>query len=64
MNSKQMTGNNKRKLGKLSDEDLTTIEEWRDQLALLFQQRYGYAKEQADTAGPTAVGAGRYTILR
>ena len=64
MNWKQMTGKNKQKLGKLSDENLTTIEEWRDQLARLFQQRYGYAKEQTETGCPTAVGARLYTILR
>lgn len=45
---KQVTGKVKEKWGKLTDDDLTTIEGKRDQLAGLIQQRYGYAKEQAE----------------
>ena len=45
---KQMTGKVKEKWGKLTDNDLTVIAGKRDQLAGLLQQRYGYAKEQAE----------------
>lgn len=45
---KQVTGKVKEKWGKLTDDDLTTIAGKRDQLAGLIQQRYGYAKEQAE----------------
>ncbi len=47
-NWKQMTGKVKEKWGKLTDDDLTTIAGKRDQLVGLVQQRYGYAKEQAE----------------
>jgi uncharacterized protein YjbJ (UPF0337 family) len=49
-NWKQMTGKVKEKWGKLTDDDLTIIAGKRDQLAGLLQQRYGYAKEQAEKA--------------
>lgn len=45
---KQFTGKVKEKWGKLTDDDMTTIEGKRDQLAGLLQQRYGYAKDQAE----------------
>ncbi len=45
---KQFTGKVKERWGKLTDNDLTTIAGKRDQLAGLLQQRYGYAKEQAE----------------
>jgi uncharacterized protein YjbJ (UPF0337 family) len=45
---KQLSGKVKEKWGKLTDNDLTTIAGKRDQLAGLLQQRYGYAKEQAE----------------
>jgi uncharacterized protein YjbJ (UPF0337 family) len=48
-NWKQMTGQIKEKWGKLTDDDLTTIAGKRDQLAGLLQQKYGYAKELAET---------------
>lgn len=38
----------KEKRGKLTDNGLTTIAGKRDQLAGLLQQRYGYAKDQAE----------------
>ena len=47
-NWKQFTGNVKEKWGKLTDDDLTTIAGKRDQLAGILQERYGYAKEQAE----------------
>jgi uncharacterized protein YjbJ (UPF0337 family) len=47
-NWKQFTGKVKEKWGKLTDDDLTTIAGKRDQLAGLLQQRYGYAKDQAE----------------
>jgi uncharacterized protein YjbJ (UPF0337 family) len=45
---KQFTGKVKEKWGKLTDDDLTTIAGKRDQLAGVLQQRYGYAKDQAE----------------
>jgi uncharacterized protein YjbJ (UPF0337 family) len=45
---KQFTGMVKQKWGKLTDEDLTTFGGNQDQLAGLLQQKYGYAKEQAE----------------
>ena len=47
-NWKQMTGKVKEKWGKLTDDDLTVAAGKRDQLAGLLQQRYGYAKDQAE----------------
>jgi uncharacterized protein YjbJ (UPF0337 family) len=44
----QMKGKVKEKWGKLTDDDLTTVAGKRDQLAGKLQQRYGYAKEQAE----------------
>jgi uncharacterized protein YjbJ (UPF0337 family) len=38
----------KERWGKLTDSDLTTIAGKRDQLAGLLQERYGYAKDQAE----------------
>ncbi|WLD13387.1 CsbD family protein [Planctellipticum variicoloris] len=45
---KQWTGKAKQKWGKLADDDLTVIAGKRDELAGLLQERYGYAKEQAE----------------
>ena len=45
---KQLTGKVKEKWGKLTDNDLTVIAGKRDQLAGVLQERYGYAKEQAE----------------
>jgi uncharacterized protein YjbJ (UPF0337 family) len=45
---KQFKGKVKEKWGKLTDDDLTTIAGKRDQLAGLLQDRYGYAKDQAE----------------
>ena len=45
---KQFSGKVKERLGKLTDDDLTTVAGKRDQLAGILQQRYGYAKEQAE----------------
>jgi uncharacterized protein YjbJ (UPF0337 family) len=45
---KQYSGKVKEKWGKLTDDDLTTIAGKRDQLAGVLQQRYGYAKDQAE----------------
>jgi uncharacterized protein YjbJ (UPF0337 family) len=47
-NWRQFKGNVKEKWGKLTDDDLTTIAGKREQLAGLLQQRYGYAKDQAE----------------
>jgi uncharacterized protein YjbJ (UPF0337 family) len=47
-NWKQFTGKVKEKWGKLTDDDLTTVAGKRDQLAGILQQRYGYAKDQAE----------------
>ena len=45
---KQFKGKVKEKWGKLTDDDLTIIAGKRDQLTGLLQQKYGYAREQAD----------------
>jgi len=47
-NWKQFKGNVKQQWGKLTDDDLTAIQGKRDQLAGKLQERYGYAKEQAE----------------
>ena len=44
----QVKGQVKEKWGKLTDDDLTVIGGKRDQLAGLLQQKYGYAKDQAE----------------
>ena len=44
---KQFSGKIKEKWGKLTDDDLTTINGQREQLEGKLQERYGYAKEQA-----------------
>ena len=45
---KQFSGKVKQKWGKLTDDDLTTIAGKRDELAGKLQERYGYAKDQAE----------------
>lgn len=47
-NWNQMKGKVKEQWGKLTDDDLTTISGQRDQLVGRLQERYGYAKEQAE----------------
>ena len=44
---KQLTGKVKEKWGKLTDDDLTTINGQKDQFIGKLQERYGYAKERA-----------------
>ena len=46
----QWSGQVKQKWGKLTDDDLTTINGEREQLAGLLQERYGYEKEQTNKA--------------
>ena len=41
-------GKVKEKWGKLTDDDLNVVAGKRDQIAGKLQQRYGYAKEQAE----------------
>jgi uncharacterized protein YjbJ (UPF0337 family) len=48
-NWKQVSEKIKRTWGKLSKDDLTAIAGKRDLLSGLLQQRYGYAKVQAET---------------
>ncbi|WP_058969692.1 CsbD family protein [Type-D symbiont of Plautia stali] len=48
-NWKQFKGKMKEKWGKLTDDDMAVIEGKRDQLVGKIQERYGYAKEQAET---------------
>jgi uncharacterized protein YjbJ (UPF0337 family) len=43
---KQFTGRVKQQWGKLTDEDLTTINGRRDELEGKIQERYGLAKDQ------------------
>jgi uncharacterized protein YjbJ (UPF0337 family) len=45
---KQFKGQVKQRWGKLTDDDLNTIEGKRDEIAGKLQERYGYAKEQAE----------------
>jgi uncharacterized protein YjbJ (UPF0337 family) len=45
---KQISGKVKEKWGKLTDDDLTTINGKREQLVGKLQERYGLAKDQAE----------------
>lgn len=47
-NWKQFKGKAKEQWGKLTDDDMTVIEGKRDQLVGKIQERYGYAKDQAE----------------
>lgn len=47
-NWKQVKGKVKEQWGKLTDDDVTVIEGKRDQLVGKIQERYGYAKDQAE----------------
>ena len=47
-NWKQLKGKVKEQWGKLTDDDITVIEGKRDQLVGKIQERYGYAKDQAE----------------
>ncbi len=47
-NWKQFKGKVKQQWGKLTDDDMTVIEGKRDQLVGKVQERYGYAKDQAE----------------
>jgi uncharacterized protein YjbJ (UPF0337 family) len=47
-NWRQFTGKIKEKWGKLTDDDLIAISGKKDQLAGKLQERYGYAKDQAE----------------
>jgi uncharacterized protein YjbJ (UPF0337 family) len=47
-NWKQFQGNVQKQWGKLTDDDLTVIEGRRTELAGKLQERYGYAKDQAE----------------
>jgi uncharacterized protein YjbJ (UPF0337 family) len=45
---KQLKGQAKQQWGKLTDDELDQMEGTRDELAGKIQERYGYAKEQAE----------------
>lgn len=47
-NWKQLKGKAKEQWGTLTDDDMTVIEGKRDQLVGKIQERYGYAKDQAE----------------
>ena len=47
-NWKQLKGKAKEQGGKLTDDDMTVLEGKRDQLVGKIQERYGYAKDQAE----------------
>jgi uncharacterized protein YjbJ (UPF0337 family) len=47
-NWKQFTGRVKAKWGKLTDDDLTVVAGKRDEFLGKIQERYGYAKDQAE----------------
>jgi uncharacterized protein YjbJ (UPF0337 family) len=46
-NWKQLTGKVKEQWGKLTDDDLVTIDGKREQLEDMLQERYGIAKDEA-----------------
>jgi uncharacterized protein YjbJ (UPF0337 family) len=48
-NWKQFTGKVRERWGKLTDDDMAMVEGRRDQLAGRLQERYGIAKEQAES---------------
>ena len=48
METKDKKGKVKEQWGKLTDDDLTTIAGKKDQLSGKLQERYGYAKDEAD----------------
>ncbi|HEX6983822.1 MAG TPA: CsbD family protein [Planctomycetaceae bacterium] len=45
---KQLKGEAKRRWGMLTDDDLDILEGHRDKLAGRIQERYGYAREEAE----------------
>jgi len=45
---KQVQGEIKKQWGKLTDDDLAMVEGQHDKLVGLVQERYGYAREQAE----------------
>jgi uncharacterized protein YjbJ (UPF0337 family) len=45
---KQVQGEVKKQWGKLTDDDLAIVEGQKDKLVGLVQERYGYAREQAE----------------
>lgn len=45
---KQLKGDVKSQWGKFTDDDLASVEGQRDKLIGLVQERYGYAREQAE----------------
>jgi uncharacterized protein YjbJ (UPF0337 family) len=45
---KQLTGDIKSQWGKFTDDDLAMVEGQRDKLVGLVQERYGYARQQAE----------------
>jgi uncharacterized protein YjbJ (UPF0337 family) len=47
-NWKEVMGKAKQQWGKLTDDDLTTINGKRDELVGHLQKHYGYAKDKAD----------------
>lgn len=47
-NWKQIKGQVREKWGKLTDDDLTVVNGRRDQLIGRIQERYGFAKDQAE----------------
>jgi uncharacterized protein YjbJ (UPF0337 family) len=47
-NWKQFKGSVKERWGKLTDDDLSVVAGKRDKLTGLLQERYGYAKDQAE----------------
>lgn len=48
-NWKQVTGKAKEQWGKLTDDDLVTVDGRRDQLSGKIQERYGIAKDVAES---------------
>ena len=55
-NWRQFTGKVKEKWGKLTEDDITTIDGKHDQLVGRIQERYGIAKDEAKKQVDTWVG--------
>ena len=56
-NWKEFKGKAKQQWGKLTDDDLAFVNGKREELSGRLQQRYGYAKDQADTEIETWLGS-------
>ena len=63
-NWKQFQGTVKERWGKLTDDDLAVLSGKKDQLVGRIQERYGYAKDQAEREVDEWASAGDQTVNR